>query len=414
MPRRGRGYYYSSSSGYAYDSYPYAADNPLGVTFEMYRNERETWDDVEGNVIWVVVSEVLYALGVVDLGGDEKDILAFRITEDGARLLRDEPLPEVHRQPQVVIQPNFQIFAFEPTGEDILFTLDQIADRVKSQQAIEYELTRDSVYRAQRAGLDAATIIAFLESVSTVALPQNVRRSLEEWGGQLERVTLRRRTPLLQTPDEATLDALYADPEIAPLLGRRLAPTAALVAAGDLRPLSDRLIAAGRLPALTEGPDNQPLRAPRLTVGTNGVIAFRQRLPSLFDLKLLRPLADERNGDLHLTPESLRRAARAKQTADEMIATLERLQAGPLLPEVAAFIRRWAKDWGRGALVETVLLQVEQPETLADLLADPEMKPHLQSVPGAPTLALVKPESTKRVRELLSARGMSLGDRLIR
>jgi hypothetical protein len=406
--------YYSYGHGNRYVSNPYIYDNPLGVTFEIYGKGQDDWDIVEGEFIWVIVTEVLHGLGIVDLAGDDQSIKAFRVTEDGGRLLRNEPLPEVVAAPNVVVQPNFQIFAFEPTGEDVLFTLDQIANRVSAQQAIEYELTRDSVYRAQRAGMDTQAIVSFLESVSSVGIPQNVRRTLEDWGGQLERVTLRRRAPLLQTTDEATMDALYVDPEIGPLLGRRLAPTVAIVANADLRRLSDRLIASDRLPALTEGPDDRSAPAPRLSIDGEGKVAFRHQLPSLFDLSLLRPFVDEASGEMRLTSASLRRAARAKRSADEMIATLERLQAGPLLPEVAAFVRKWAKDWGRGALVESVILQVAQAETLSDLLADPEVKLHLQAIPSAPTLALVRSGSVDRLRELLDARGMALGDQLLR
>ncbi len=75
-------------------------------------------------------------------------------------------------------------------------------------------------------------------------------------------------------------------------------------------------------------------------------------------------------------------------------------------------VRRWAKDWGEGALVEAALLQVDAPDVLAALFADPELRAHLQRLPGAPTLAVVRRESIDRVRTTLSARGMTLGDRL--
>jgi len=415
LPRRWTPTYYGYGFGYGYgyQPSPYHGENELGLTFNIEESEQEGWNLVEAGFIRVIVTEALAALGIVDLGGEGKAV-AFRITEDGARLLRGETPPSPASAPHVVVQPNFQVFAFEPTGEDVLFTLDQLADRVRAEQAIEYELTRDSIYRAQRAGLDAAGVLAFLERVSTVGVPQNVRRTIEEWGGQLERITLRRRAPLLHVADAAALDELYADPALAPLLGRRLAPTVALVASADLRKLSDRLVAGGRLPALTEGPDKQASPAPRLSVDVEGRITFRQRLPSIYDLSLLRPFAEEADGTMRLSPQSLRRGAKAACSADEIVATLERLHAGPLPPDVSAFVRRWAKDWGEGALFETALLQVDQAATLSDLLADPEVKPLLQAVPGAPTLALVRPESVPRLRALLDARGMALGDRLLR
>src|SRR6185437_5543004 len=118
------------------------------------------------------------------------------------------------------------------------------------------------------------------------------------------------------------------------------------------------------------------------------------------------------NGHYQLTRESLRRAARSGRNADEIVATIEELQGKPLPPETAALIRRWAKNWGTGALAGATLLQVETPEILESLLALPEVRRHLQPIPDAPTLALVRPESVETLRPLLADRGMELTDRI--
>ena len=93
---------------------------------------------------------------------------------------------------------------------------------------------------------------------------------------------------------------------------------------------------------------------------------------------------------------------------------LERHHAGPLPQAVAVLVRRWAKDWGAGALVEATLLQVSSAEILNDLLANPEIGPYLQALPGAATLALVQPTANARLRAALKARGMALGSELRR
>lgn len=406
---------------YAYSSYrhevnPYAGQNPLGMIFDV-SGEREGWSLVEGGFIRVIVTEALHALGIVDLGQDEQGrVVAFRITDDGAALLGDQAPASREIASRVVIQPNFQIFAFEPIGEDTLFTLDRVADRLRVDQAIEYELTRDSVYRAQQAGFETAQIVAFLESVSTVELPQNIRRTLEEWGAQHERITIRRRAPLLQTRDEGTLDALYADAALAGLLGRRLGPTATLVPFANLRALSEALIASERLPALTEGPDEW--RLPRITSTDDGKLTTLNHPASVYVLSAVRELADaaddDVDGEYWLTASSLRRAAKQGKSAEEIIATLERLMAARPSEGLAALVRRWAKDWGQGAILPATILQVEQPETLDDLLSDPETSDMLQRIPDAPTIAIVRPKSVDRLRQLLEERGMALGSTLLR
>ena len=87
-----------------------------------------------------------------------------------------------------------------------------------------------------------------------------------------------------------------------------------------------------------------------------------------------RPFADDENGAMRPSPESLRRGAKAGLTAEDILTTLEQLHAGPLPEETAALVRRWAKNLRQGALFKATLFQIDQPETLTDLLADPEVR----------------------------------------
>jgi hypothetical protein len=95
-----------------------------------------------------------------------------------------------------------------------------------------------------------------------------------------------------------------------------------------------------------------------------------------------------------------------------VILSLERFLEGPLPDDVEQLVRRWTKRWGRGALAEVTLLQVENAEVLADLLSDPEVRPHVRRLEGATTVAVVRPEGVARVRSALEVRGMQLTDQL--
>ena len=56
-------------------------------------------------------------------------------------------------------QPNFRIFAFDPISDAVLARLDSFAVRLNADRAIEYELSRESVYRAQLAGQNVSGIV---------------------------------------------------------------------------------------------------------------------------------------------------------------------------------------------------------------------------------------------------------------
>lgn len=393
---------------YAYYINPYAGENPLGWSFNGVQ-EATGWEMVEGRLIGRVV-DALHWLGLVDLGLRDGPPTEFRINAMGARLLRGEAVTIEVPPPRVVVQPNYQIFAFEPIDEAVLHDLDQIAERVRTETAIEYRLSQAAVYRAQQRGMTSDEILERLERLSAVPLPQNVRRTVEEWGARHERIVIRRGVGLLQTIDQAALDALFANPEISSRLTRRLGPTSALVSVNQLEKVYRALLDLQRLPALGEG--NRVPPGSHLTVDSKGQISFRTRLPNLFVLREVRAFAEEAKGHYQMTRESLRRAARSGRTADEIVATIEELQGKPLPTETAALIRRWAKNWGTGALARATLLQVETPEILESLLALPEVRRHVQPIPDAPTLALVRPESVETLRPLLADRGMELTDRI--
>ena len=408
-------YYYGSS--YYSDPEPYWGSNSLGLTFNgRDAQEAVDWDTIEGGFIRGTV-EALHWLGVLDLGSmEDEGTSVFRLTETGNRLLRGQVPASTPSRPNVIVQPNFQVLAFEPTGEDILYTLDRIAQRVRAEQVVEYYLTRAAIYDAQRSGMEIDDVIGFLDRVGASALPQNVRRSLEEWGAGHQRVVVRPGVAALQAGDERILDRLFEDPEVVPLLGRRVSPTVALVPVANLETVRQRLVTqpVHPLPALTEG--NDALRGDCLRIDGAGHVTFLQPVASAYVRAALRPFADEEpDGSVRITPASLRRAVdtardHTSRTAEEIIATLERLQAGPLPEEVRALVRRWAKEWGRGAIAQVALLQVENEEIMQGLFEDPDLRPHLQAVPGNPVLATIRPEDVSYVRALLKERGMELGD----
>ncbi|MEP7199811.1 MAG: helicase-associated domain-containing protein [Chloroflexota bacterium] len=318
----------------------YYFHNPLGWGFPV-GDEREGWDLVEGEFIRSIIREPLHWLGLVSLGYMDGALTAFKLTPLGAYLFElTTQAPDVESVAalgRLVVQPNFQVFALEPIAEQTLASLDRLADRVKADKVFEYQLTRESLYRAQQAGIATRDVIAFLADAATAPLPQNVERTLEEWGQSYERIIVRKNVSLLHALDPQTLDLLDADPD---LLSRPLPRVAVVRGESAARErLAQALWAHGQLPAYA----HQHAEAQHaLTLADDGKITLLHPLPDIFLLQQLEQHSERRANGYHLTAAVVRREARDGASAEQIIARWERWHHGPLVSGVVEKIRKWA------------------------------------------------------------------------
>ena len=155
---------------------------------------------------------------------------------------------------RIVIQPNFELIAFPPLTSPTLFLLDTCAREVALDSTARYHLTRESFTQARQHGWSAADVATHLESLSSVALPPNVRVTLADWERQGERLRLTDDVTLLNVPNAAVLDALLADRAAAGWIERRLTPTAALLVPEYAARVRAWLLRRGELPALAGSP----------------------------------------------------------------------------------------------------------------------------------------------------------------
>jgi hypothetical protein len=105
---------------------------------------------------------------------------------------------------------------------------------------------------------------------------------------------------------------------------------------------------------------------------------------------------------------------RAGLTAPEVLKQLGKLHRGPLPAGLAQRIKAWAHHYGDGALEELVLLQLNDPAILVELMAEPDMADLLKPFhPNADKpLARVRHKDLETLRARLAARGISLKDKL--
>lgn len=420
MPDQRRHYSYGYYSP-GFDT-PYAAyRNPLGWQFSPIQDEAQGWEAVEAQFIRHIITHPLHWMGLVDVGyagpadkdGAAIKPVAYRVTEIGAWVLGLGSAPEIPTgEGRVIVQPNFQIFALDPISDQVLASLDQFAERVKAERAIEYRLTRQSVYAGQQSGWTAGRIIEYLEGSSDEPLPQNVTRTLKEWESLHRRIVIHRRTALAQTVSPEVMDQLLSDETLAAQVSRRLMPTVALLKSSkDAVIQLERSLQAGGLPPARTGRSFKS-RGPCLTLTDEGQVVFAQKVPSIFLFETLGHLVEKSDGQWWITRESVQRAVNRGLGVDEILKALTDLHRGPVSPRAVQRIKAWGKFYGDARLETLTLIQFRDPAALHELAADPELSPYLRSFLPDQGLARVSAEHQDRVRHLLAERGVEIVGKL--
>ena len=414
------GGYYGRWSYAGYSPYQY---NALGWVWDSFtRNPEQGWVGVERVFIEAVLTEGLYWLGLVDLGYAQPVIpqggnapaglLAVRLTDMGHWLLAGGPEPTIPEETgRVVVQPNFRIFAFDPISDAVLARLDGFATRLNAERAVEYELSRESVYRAQLAGQGGGSIHAWLEQVTGAALPQNVSRSLDEWQAAFERIVVHPRVGWLEVASPELADAVLADPRLAAAIVKRATPTGLIVRSDQVDALERALLVAGELPARSRAADQA--RRGSILLSADGAIRFTHAVPSLHVLGALQPFCDQPSdpaGRWQITPAGVARARTGGIDANAILAVLDEMAVGGVPDTLPARIKAWSRHYGSASLLAVTLIQFRDQDALNELLQNRELAHHLRPFkPEAKLgLAMVEPDQIETVRDLLAKRGVEM------
>ncbi len=365
--------------------------------------------EAEAAFVGGALSGPLHWLGLLDISADEGRLLAFRINADGARVLQTEhPAPEEPVEARLVVQPNFQILALGAVPEQTLASLEVFADRVKvDRSAIEYSLCREAVYRAQKDGLSIPTIVEFLQRQSSAPIPQNVIRTLQEWGHQHERIVFHRSIALCQVADEHSLERLWTDPVLQRYMERSLSPTVALIKRGRATAFKETLLEKGVLPICSSS-DN-PSSA-RVQVTDDGELLPAHSGPDLFREAYLRELAEERSGKFYVTQSAVSSALGAGMHVSDYLTKLQTIVRGPLPDALQMRIKAWGRYYGKATLRSATLLEVKDAATADELLTDAELGPLLTPINSRQhdRVLIVSTRDLQGLRRLLRERGIEI------
>ncbi|MEO8083218.1 MAG: helicase-associated domain-containing protein [Ardenticatenales bacterium] len=379
------GYYdysYQNTPNHRYSRW----SNAHGWSFDPISSDSEGWSKVETEVVRQV-AQALHWLGLCDAGlNEEGRLVALRLTEFGRRALTAAPASAsrqagdvgkdaVDADPtagaRVVVQPNFHVLAIGPVPEATLMRIERFADRVGTDRVLEYVVTRASVYRAQMDGRSGASIVAALAEMSGAVVPQNVARSIEDWQRLHDQIVIHRRVSLVQAADPALMASLLAadDPGATP-------PLVAAAGSDTLARVADAAGAAERFGQLGVSPAGRhdPSAAGSIEVAEDGTVRPRHKVPGLFLLGRLQRLADwdPAAGVWRLTAAAAQRAQREHGLdALGQIEEWRALSAGPPPGWLDRRLKAWCGHYPAAKLHRAALIEMPNPESLADLLADP-------------------------------------------
>jgi hypothetical protein len=377
--------------------------------------EDDGWEAVEAGFVGQVVAGPLFWLGLADLGGGQASAArpggVFRLTAMGRWVLGLGPCPEIPAEGgRIIVQPNLHIVTLDPVSDATLANLDRFAERLTAERAVEYQLTRASVYAGQQSGWDVVRIKEFLRQQTAGDLPVNVTRTLDEWQTQHERIVFYPSVALAHGP-APLFDELAVD--VQPYVAGRPLPDVLLLKGPQAAPPFLAALMAHDVLALHAKPS--AVLPQVVQANTDGALRFSTRRPSLYLHGHLAAFADpDPAGGYQITAETVARAQRAGLSAPDILDRLARVHRGPVPEVLARRIRAWARHYGGAALEDVVLLQVRDADTLAELRSDPELAHLLSPFDSArpKVLARVRAADVETVRALLAERGIDLADQV--
>jgi Helicase conserved C-terminal domain len=226
--------------------------------FRLADDVRAHWDRTDGEVVTGILRSTLRELGLVELGYDREAVPthgedinpdAFRITPLGAEVMTSDLSADVQPAPRpLVVQPNFQVLLMEP-HMGALYWLVRFASLEQAGRVSRFTLTREALLRGLASGGAIEDVVAFMESHSQKAIPQNVAYTLHDWSRQQPSAT--ESETLLEVGDDALASEIVTSPRLRAFGLRKVGPRKVAVPAeasrSDLRRALERLGYASRL-----------------------------------------------------------------------------------------------------------------------------------------------------------------------
>ena len=350
----------------------------------------------------------LHWLGMADLLYKEDALVGFRLTPARELWARSPQRRADDASWQFLVQPSFQVLCMGPTPPEALALAEAMGERKKVERVVaEYTLERRHFLLALQAGLDGAYAIERLEALITSPLPQNVRRSLEEWVAEFDRVRVYTQGVLVEAADPDVLKRVL---KRAPFKSRavRLNERYVLVPASLVDALHQTLLAEDVYPLQVTNPA-EALKA-CVEIDEEGHIRPKRPMMGVYVEGTLRRFAvPAGDGSWRLTQDSVREAARI-MGVEALLALLEQMNGGKIPRKLKQRIYLWTAYFGRVRAERVVLLHFPHKEALQAIRSFPGLARLIRPLPFAPDsgVAQVKEQHLPKVLERLRELGIEV------
>jgi hypothetical protein len=207
----------------------------------------ESWERVDGAMLFVALTQSLYWLGLVELGQSEAGEM-LRLTDDGRAFAEKQPWPsEKPADIPLQVSEDGRVIAPRSLSRYDRFQLARFTDWEAIKDGYEYQISANSLLRADKQGIKAEHISTFLKRTSHNQVPQAVYDLLEQWAQAGGASVVLSHADLLETESQSTLDTLWEIPQVRRFLGTRLGERAVIVRPGMWSALVAELHSRGML-----------------------------------------------------------------------------------------------------------------------------------------------------------------------
>lgn len=90
----------------------------------------------------------------------------------------------------IYMRPDFEVLVPPEAGPDVIWMLEQCAERVTRDRMSIYRMTRERFISALARGYELHEVIEFLDQYALTGIPENVRIALADWGKETNLCTI--------------------------------------------------------------------------------------------------------------------------------------------------------------------------------------------------------------------------------